>query len=77
MSGRALRASGGGPTGKTTLLWAGQLIQNRSDISVEYALGCAAASLFVVNSTKGEVQSLAKKVDELTALVKQLATKGA
>ncbi|MYR57784.1 N-acetylmuramoyl-L-alanine amidase [Streptomyces sp. SID625] len=64
-------------TGKTTLLWAGQLIQGREAISVKYALGCAAASLFVANTAKNEIEALTKKVDTLTELVKQLAAKGA
>lgn len=63
--------------GKTTLLWAGQLIQNRSDISVEYALGCAAAALFVANTTKGLVEDLVKKVDALSKKLDAQTTKGA
>lgn len=54
--------------GQSHLLWAGQLINNRSEITVSYALANAAASLFLGDQTKKLVQEVSAKVDGLSAL---------
>ena len=59
--------------GKKHLLWAGQLINGRSEITVGYALANAAASLFYGPTLAAKLDAQTQTIDQLVQTVAQLA----
>jgi GH25 family lysozyme M1 (1,4-beta-N-acetylmuramidase) len=63
-----------GDDGKKALLWAGRLIDGKSEITVNYALACAAGSLFYGRETlTPALKTLGAKVDAQNAAITALA----
>ncbi|WP_406168860.1 glycoside hydrolase family 25 protein [Streptomyces sp. NBC_00996] len=58
--------------GEKKLLWAGRLIDGKSEISVNYALACAAASLFYGKEHKALLTALTAKVDAQAVTIDKL-----
>lgn len=58
--------------GEKQLLWAGKLLDGKSEISVNYALACAAASLFYGREHRALLMALTAKVDAQAATIDKL-----